>query len=130
MIYYSTNNNYSSDNLLVCIPGLGTNHSLFSEFILELNNLNLFIISPDLRGCGKSIDIDGEFSINEAVEDIKEILDSHKNYNVVLFGYSQGGKVAQLFAKKFPDQISGLFLCNTFAKTPVTFKAIIEADLF
>jgi 3-oxoadipate enol-lactonase len=126
MIYYSTNGNYKSEKLLVCIHGLATNHSMFSDFIPELNKLDLFIISPDLRGCGQSIKIDGEFSINEAAEDIKEILDLYKNRKVVLLGYSQGGTVAQLFARKFPDRVSGLILCNTFANNTVTLKELFE----
>jgi len=127
MIYYKSNGNDQSDRLLVCIHGLTTNHTLFSDFIQELKDLNLLVISPDLRGCGESIDIEGKFNSNEAVEDIKEILDNYKTHKVVLLGYSQGGTVAQLFAKKYPDRVSGLILCNTYAHNTATFSELMEA---
>jgi pimeloyl-ACP methyl ester carboxylesterase len=126
MIKYLTAGNQNNKNLLVCIPGLGTNSSIFIDLVNELNRLNLFIISPDLRGCGQSADIKGEYSINEATDDIKEILDGYKDYNTVVLGYSQGGTIAQLLAKKYPDNIHGLILCNTFAYNTGTFKEKFE----
>ena len=127
MIYYKTNGNSKSDRLLVCIHGLTATHEMFTDFIQELNIEGLFIISPDLRGCGDSIDLEGEFTINEAVDDIKEILDLYENRTVVLLGYSQGGTIVQFFAKKYPADVSGLILCNTYAYNVATFREKLEA---
>jgi len=126
MIYYKTNGSSKSDRLLVCIHGLTATHDMFTDFIRELNIEDLFIISPDLRGCGGSIDLEGEFNINESVDDVKEILDLYETHSIILLGYSQGGTMAQLFVKKYPDRISGLILCNTYAYNVATFREIIE----
>ena len=127
MIYFKTDGNSKSKRLLVCIHGLTATHLMFEDLIKELNIEDLFIISPDLRGCGASIDIWGEFTINESVDDIKEILDLYENRKVILLGYSQGGTIAQLLAKTFPDRVSGLILCNTYAYNIATFREKIEA---
>ena len=44
----------------------------------------------------------------------------------MILGYSQGGSVAQLLAKKYPDIIQGLILCNTFAYNTDTIKEKLE----
>jgi non-heme chloroperoxidase len=129
MLFYQLSTKVESKKALIFIHGFPVNGSMFQELIEKIKDIDRCFIIPDLRGCGKSKNITGSFTIQECVSDIKEILDQFQYEEVVLLGYSQGGTVAQQFCKQYAHMISGLILCNTFSHNAITFREKLEAQI-
>jgi pimeloyl-ACP methyl ester carboxylesterase len=71
-------------------------------------------IVPDLRGFGAGAGLAGEVSdMDLLADDIVTLLDDRKLDRVVLCGLSMGGYVALAFARRHPDRLGGLVLCDT-----------------
>jgi pimeloyl-ACP methyl ester carboxylesterase len=72
------------------------------------------VIVPDLRGFGAGAGLAGEVSdMDLLADDIATLLDERKLERVVLCGLSMGGYVALAFARRHPDRLGGLVLCDT-----------------
>lgn len=70
------------------------------------------VVAPDLRGHGRGLPtrrFDGE----ECADDLAAIVRALELGRVIVVGYSLGGLVAQLFARRYPDMVAGLVLCAT-----------------
>jgi pimeloyl-ACP methyl ester carboxylesterase len=70
------------------------------------------VIAPDLRGHGRGLPtrrFDGE----ECADDLADIVRALDLGPVIVVGYSLGGLVAQLFARRYPELVAGLVLCAT-----------------
>lgn len=65
------------------------------------------LIAPDRRGFGRSTAPPG---LGHEPQDILDLLDQMHIDQCVLWGMSQGGRVAQRFAAKHSDRLSGLIL--------------------
>jgi pimeloyl-ACP methyl ester carboxylesterase len=75
------------------------------------------VITPDLRGHGKSPAPDGIYPIDEMADDVIELLDELKIAEpVVLGGLSMGGYVAESIAVNYRKRLRGLMLMNTRAR--------------
>ncbi|WP_082235629.1 alpha/beta fold hydrolase [Halobacillus massiliensis] len=101
--------------LFVHPPGMGrkvflNQHQLSSEFRL---------IIPDLCGHGDSDTDKDAPSIRDYAEEIRELLEELKINEVILFGYSAGGSIAQEFALSFQDKVKALILSGAFPKVAV-----------
>jgi proline iminopeptidase len=100
---------------LFCLHGgMGLSaDSLFDglESISDLFDL-IFI---DQRGCGDSDNaVDGSYSIDDFVDDLKEIVDQIGEVNIKgLFGHSLGGMVAIKALAKYPELFQFGILSNT-----------------
>lgn len=127
MLFYQLGGKIESKKAMIFIHGFAVNGSMFQELIERLNDSEKCLIIPDLRGCGKSKNITGRYTIQECVSDIKQIIDQFQFEEVVLFGYSQGGTIAQLFCKQYPNLVSSLILCNTFSHNTITYQEKVEA---
>jgi 3-oxoadipate enol-lactonase len=72
------------------------------------------VIVPDLRGFGAGAGLAGEVTdMDLLADDIATLLDERKLERVVLCGLSMGGYVALAFARRHPDRLGGLVLCDT-----------------
>jgi pimeloyl-ACP methyl ester carboxylesterase len=74
------------------------------------------VVVPDLRGFGAA----REQAVEEAgmdllADDVARLLDDRDLDRAVLCGLSMGGYVALAFARRHPDRLSGLVLCDTRA---------------
>jgi len=78
-------------------------YELFIKY-LDLSKFTLALI--DLRGYGNSIDITGNFSAKEVIEDILEITDKLGWHEFSLIGHSMTGLVAQVFAITHPEKLN------------------------
>jgi len=71
------------------------------------------VIMVDLPGHGIGADASEGFSLDTSAADIHRVLDDLGIEKATVVGYSLGGAVAQLLAKKYPDRITGLVLAST-----------------
>lgn len=72
----------------------------------------------DRRGCGIS-DRGGATTtptLEERLEDITAVLDAIGSDQAALFGFSEGGQVAAMFAATYPERVSQLILYGTLSR--------------
>lgn len=70
------------------------------------------VVAPDLRGHGGGIRT-RHFDGAQCADDLAAIVELLELGRVIVVGYSLGGLVAQLFARRHPEMVSGLVLCAT-----------------
>jgi pimeloyl-ACP methyl ester carboxylesterase len=73
----------------------------------------------DPRGCGLSDrDLKGSdlTNLDLWVDDLRRVIDTLDQEQVVLLGLSQGGPVALTFAARYPERVSHLVLYGTYAR--------------
>jgi 3-oxoadipate enol-lactonase len=70
------------------------------------------VVAPDLRGHGRGLPT-RRFDGAECADDLAAIVHALELGRVIVVGYSLGGLVAQLFARRHPDLVAGLVLCAT-----------------
>ncbi len=70
------------------------------------------VIAPDLRGHGDGIRT-RRFGGEDCADDLAAIVETLGLGSVIVVGYSIGGLVAQLFARRHPELVDGLVLCAT-----------------
>ena len=67
----------------------------------------------DLRGHGRGLRPTAEFTLEDCADDVISVADALGVDRIVPVGYSMGGAVAQLVARRHPDRVAGLVLCST-----------------
>ncbi len=82
------------------------------------------IITPDLRGHGRSEVPQSPWTIGDLAEDYAAILDSLGIDGVILAGFSMGGMAALHFALLHPSRLRGLVLIGTAAGGEDTTRTI------
>jgi 3-oxoadipate enol-lactonase len=97
---------------LVLIHGYPLDHSIWDEVAGLLEN-DFDLILPDLRGFGESTTVETPYGMDAIAEDIAQLLKKLGIEKAALAGHSMGGYVALAFAKKYPDQVSGLALVSS-----------------
>jgi DNA-binding SARP family transcriptional activator/pimeloyl-ACP methyl ester carboxylesterase len=105
---------------LVLVPGFISHlekdwedprHARFFERLGSISRLIRF----DKRGTGLS-DRPGEFpDLETRMDDVRAVMDAAGSKRAVLFGYSEGGTMALLFAATYPERVSALVLYGVFA---------------
>lgn len=73
------------------------------------------VIKIDLRGHGRSDNIEGPFTLYDAVDDVIAVLDALGIERAVWCGLSIGGMVAMRGAIRYPERVAGLVLMDTDA---------------
>ena len=76
------------------------------------------VISFDQRGHGHGIVPDGPWRLDDTVDDAIALLDALGIERAIIAGYSMGGTVAQLLARRHPDRVHGLVLAATWTAGP------------
>ena len=74
------------------------------------------LVAPDLRGHGAGIVSKEKFSLEVCADDAAALVRSLGLGPAICLGYSMGGPVAQLMARRHPDVVAGLVLCATAPK--------------
>ncbi len=110
---------------LVLLHGLAVNGDMFSPVTDRLSQGHRLIV-PDLRGHGRSEALPGPYSPKHMSEDVRELLDSLFIKSAGVLGYSEGGAVAQQFARDHPDRISSLILVCPFVYGAGTLSQLAE----
>ncbi|WP_254547314.1 alpha/beta fold hydrolase [Halomarina pelagica] len=84
-------------------------------------------IAYDVRGHGKTTNPHNEsYSIDRLAEDLHEFITALGLDCPVLCGVSMGGMIAQVYASRYPEQLSGLVLADTFTPAFVSRRDRIE----
>ena len=74
------------------------------------------MILYDKRGQGVSDPLTGALTLEQDMEDLLAVLDEVGSERAALVGYSEGGPMSALAAATYPDRVSALILCGTFAR--------------
>jgi pimeloyl-ACP methyl ester carboxylesterase len=100
---------------VVLIHGFPMDHSIWSEQVQSLAR-HYRVITPDLRGLGRSSITSGKVSVEQWADDLAAMLDALKiTERIVLGGLSMGGYVAFRFFQAHRARLAGLILCDTKA---------------
>ena len=87
----------------------------FSRFLGRLASFSRLIVL-DVRGTGLSDKTMNLPTLEEQVDDVLAVLDAVGCERAALFGLSQGGVLASLFAAAHPDRVTALILFATCAR--------------
>jgi class 3 adenylate cyclase/dienelactone hydrolase len=74
------------------------------------------LIRFDKRGTGLSDRPGGLPDLETRMDDVRAVMDAARSDRAALFGYSEGGPMASLFAATYPERTTALVLYGTYAK--------------
>ena len=99
--------------LLLLHGGPGLDHMVFRPAFDPLSK-KFQLIYLDQRGCGRSDDGPRDkWHLNQWADDVAEAIERIGIEKPLVLGTSFGGFVAQRFASRYPDALSGLILMST-----------------
>jgi pimeloyl-ACP methyl ester carboxylesterase len=107
---------------VVFVPGFVSHLDLLDDIPFYCNTLDDMarfarVITFDKRGTGLSDRSLGFGSVADRMDDIRAVMDAAGIERAALFGVSEGGPLAILFAATYPDRVTKLCLYGTFART-------------
>ncbi len=94
---------------LVLLHGYPLDHTIWDGVASELAG-RCRVITPDLRGHGRSPAPEGAYAMRLLAGDVAALLDELGLEQVVLAGHSMGGYAALAFAQAYPERLRGLAL--------------------
>ncbi len=105
---------------LVYAPGTVSHLELFWEFpeaasLVERLSSFARLIRFDKRGTGMSDRPQGAATLEERTDDIRAVMDAAGTQRAYVFGVSEGGSMACVFAAAYPERTQGLILWGTQA---------------
>lgn len=87
------------------------------------------VLSPDLRGAGKSNVPDGPYLMERLAADIAVLLDALGIERAALVGHSMGGYVALAFARMFTERVTHLALIASRLRADTPAEAAARREL-
>jgi pimeloyl-ACP methyl ester carboxylesterase len=105
---------------LVFFPGFVSNIEVYWEephFARWLRRLASFarVITFDKRGTGLSDRLEILPTMDERMDDVRAVMDAAGSARAAIFGLSEGGSLATLFAAHYPERCRALVLWGAFA---------------
>ena len=108
---------------LVYVPGWVSHIELAWEqpelgaFLRRLASFSRLIVF-DKRGTGMSDRVPEEQlpTLEERMDDLRAVMDAAGSRRAAVFGFSEGGNLAALFAATYPERTMALVMAHTFAK--------------
>ena len=108
----------------------------FAAFRGRLASFSRLIVF-DKRGTGLSDRGVSWPTFEERMDDVRAVMDAAGSERAALLGISEGGPMCMLFAATYPDRVSSVTLCGTFAvgfdpaetESPEADAELLEADL-
>lgn len=98
---------------VVLVHGHPFNHTMWHPQAAELSRAGYRVISPDLRGYGRSAVIPGRTLLSDFASDIAAVLDHLGLERAVIGGLSMGGQIAMEFHRLHPERVLALILADT-----------------
>ena len=108
-IYKEDGNNIQS---IIFIHGFPFDHKMWSGQV-EYFKKRYYCVTYDIRGLGGSPVGDGQFTIENFVDDLFEIVDTLNLGKAVLCGLSMGGYIALRAIEREEKKFSAVILCDT-----------------
>jgi pimeloyl-ACP methyl ester carboxylesterase len=105
---------------LVFVPGFVSNieclwdDPVIASFFRRLASFARLILF-DKRGTGLSDRIGGLPSLEERMDDLRAVMHAAGSKSAAVFGVSEGGALAVLFAATYPERVNALVLYGVFA---------------
>jgi len=120
---------------LVFFPGFVSNIETYWEepsFAHWLNKLASFarVITFDKRGTGLSDRVESLPTMDERMDDVRAVMDAAGSQKAAVFGLSEGGSLATLFAAHYPERCRALVLWGAFAKFSSWFSTPEKLEKF
>src|SRR5262245_5486785 len=111
----------SGENRVVAVPGVISHVELFWEwipnhYVFERWGKFATVAHFDKRGTGSSDRIAGAASIEDRMEDFRVVMDTVGWERATIWGLSEGGAAACLFAATYPERTERLILQGAFAR--------------
>lgn len=111
----------NGDLKLVLIPGWASNVEniwTLTEFAEFADKLAQFarVILLDRRGTGLSDPVVNPPTLEERMDDVRAVIDAAGWERAVIWGISEGGPMAMMFAATYPHRVQALVLYGTFAR--------------
>ena len=111
----------AGDVNLVFIPGWASNVEniwTLKEFASFADKLAQFarVILLDRRGTGLSDPVVNPPTLEERMDDVRAVIDAAGWDRAVIWGISEGGPMAMMFAATYPHRVPALVLYGTFAR--------------
>ena len=100
---------------VVFANSLGTDFRLWDK-IIPLLPAGLRVLRFDKRGHGLSSCPEGDYSIDELVDDTADLLQALGISNCLFVGLSIGGLIAQGLASRYPELLRAMVISNTGAR--------------
>jgi 3-oxoadipate enol-lactonase len=108
--------NPSGHPAVTLLHGLGANGESWAFQIPPLVDCGFRVLSPDLRGFGKSTYTGRSHTIRDMARDVIALLDAVALQKSNIVGVSMGGAIALQLAHEYPNRVQRLILVNTFAR--------------
>ena len=100
---------------LVLIHGVSFDHKMWQPQISYFSK-KYQVLAYDVRGHGQSKCSDGDYSADLLANDLKALLDNLNIQKPIVCGLSMGGLIAQMFAVRYPAQLSALIIADSAVK--------------
>lgn len=120
---------------LVFVPGFVShidNYWDLPAWARTLRRIGSFarVVMFDKRGTGLSSRVTRLPSMDERMDDVRAVMDAENLEEAAIFGISEGGSLATLFAAHHPDRCRALVLYGAFAKFSSWFEDKTALDEF
>jgi 3-oxoadipate enol-lactonase len=92
---------------VVLMHGYPLDHTIWQSFFPLLVS-HARVITPDLRGHGRTDTPDGVYTMRQIADDIAALLDALTIQKAIVIGHSMGGYAALAFASAYSERIMGL----------------------
>jgi 3-oxoadipate enol-lactonase len=99
---------------LFLIHGIGAARDTW-RYMTPLLNRYFTVVSYDLRGHGTSPMPDGEFGLDELVNDLERVRERTGIERAHFAGHSLGGMIGPAYARQYPKRVQSLGLLSTAA---------------
>ncbi len=99
---------------VVLIHGFPLDHTIW-DAVTSILKEHARVLTPDLRGWGRSDAPQGVYSMSLMASDVRALLDHLGIERAILVGHSMGGYVSLAFARAYPGRISALGLVASHA---------------
>jgi 3-oxoadipate enol-lactonase len=112
LYYKSTGKGYP----IILISGANGDHqSVWPPSVVDALAMHFQVIQFDNRGVGQSDQPDVLYSIEMMADDVEGLMQALQLQQAHLIGYSMGGQIAAKFAEKYPEKISKMIACVSYA---------------